>query len=1128
MRCPRCSHLNPRDAAFCEQCGAHLERACGGCGTVNTASARFCRTCGQPLPAAIPGHAPSPDPKPAPESYTPAHLAEKIRTSRALLEGERKQVTVLFADIKGSLELLANLDPEDARKLLDAVLEQMMEAVHHYEGTVNQVLGDGIMALFGAPVAHEDHAVRACYAALRMQEAVKRYADTVRRSQGLTVQMRVGMNSGEVVVRSIGNDLHMDYSAIGPTTHLAAQMEQIATPGSILITAHTLKLAAGYVEVGSVGPVDIKGLSAPVALYELRGRAAVRSRFRAATARGLTRFVGREDELEQLWWALERARRGVGQLVAVVGGPGVGKSRLVAECTRSLDDEWLLLETGAVPHGQATPYLPIVGLLKAYFAIEDRDDPRTISERIHARLAALDPALQRVAAPLLALLDVPVNVPHWLGLDAPQRRQQTLDAVKTLLVWEGARRRVLLIVEDLQWMDPETQALLDSVVEGLSAAHLIVIVTYRPEYRHRWAGAPEYTELRIGPLAPASAEALLEPLVGTDPALGPLRRLLIERTEGNPFFLEETVRTLVETGVLVGPRGALQLGRPLDGIRVPSTVEAVLASRIDRLPAEDKRLLQSAAVIGRDVPLALLRAIMGWPEAALQESLGHLHTAEFLYETRAVLERQYTFVHALTHEVAYAALLQEQRRALHARIVQALEDLYPERLAEHAERLAHHALRGEAWDKGVRYTRQAGAKALSRSAYQEAAACFERALDALGRLGEGQATAELRIDLCVDLRTALIPLGEHERIGTCLRQAETLARALDDQARLGRISAYLTEYFRQVGGHERADEYGRRALGIAEKLGDFTLEIASNTYLGQVCHNRGRYREAIGFFDCNVQRLAGQGSRETFGLPFLPSVHSRTWLVACFTELGAFADGILVGDEGLLIATSVDHPLSVASMCTVLGYLHVRRGDPERAIPLLERGRELCRAWGFGLWLPITEVRLGLAYLQCGRLDDARPPLRDIVESPQAMERLPGHWPLVVSAVEALARLDRLHDAAAVAHRALQVSRARGEHGSEAHLLRLLGDIAWRTDPAGSAAASRHFSEALALAERLEMRPVADLCRLGLGRVLQHAGDTGGAAEHLDAALVGFREMEMPMWIRQAEEEARRLRDGRV
>jgi class 3 adenylate cyclase len=782
MQCPQCQHENRAKAKFCEACGTRLVLKCAQCGTELGPSARFCSECGT-LVATPSAPAPSPAAQPAsrytaPQTYTPAHLAERIISSRGALEGERKQVTILFADLQGSMELLADRDPEEARRILDPVLERMMEAVHRYEGTVNQVLGDGIMALFGAPLAHEDHAVRASYAALRMQEVVKQYADEVRRQEGLVIQIRVGLNSGEVVVRSIGNDLRMDYTAVGQTTHLAARMEQLALPGTVLLAPDTLRLVEGYVQVRALGPMQVKGLDEPVDVYELLGAGVARSRLQAAVGRGFTKFVGRDTELETLRQTLDRAGSGHGQVLALVGEPGVGKSRLVREFTHSHRAQgWLVLESGSVSYGKATSYLPVIDLLKCYCGIEARDDARRIREKIAGKVLMLDEALRASLPPLLALLDVAGDDAAWEMLDPPQRRQRTLDAFRRLLLRESQEQPLLLVCEDLHWIDAETQALLDSLVESLAGARLLLLVNYRPEYEHAWHRKTYYRELRLDPLPPASADALLQALLGDEPGLEALKRVLVERTEGNPFFLEESVHGLVETGVLVGERGAYQQTQPLQGTQVPATVQALLAARIDRLGPEDKRLLQAAAVIGKDVPYLLLQAIAELPEEALCEGLTRLQAAEFLYETRLFPELEYTFKHALTHEVAYQSLLGERRRVLHARIVDAIEALYPGQQAEQLDRLAYHAARGEVWEKAVVYLRQAGERDADRSALHESIAYFEQALAALEHLPESRATLEHAIGIRLHLGPALTAIkgSRHPATVQIYRQAHELA-----------------------------------------------------------------------------------------------------------------------------------------------------------------------------------------------------------------------------------------------------------------------------------------------------------------------------------------------------------------
>jgi class 3 adenylate cyclase len=497
---------------FCGQCAAPLAAVCPSCGSANPPGNRFCGQCATPLGG-------SREPRfAAPDAYTPKHLAERIINSKAALEGERKQVTVLFADLKGSMELLADRDPEEARKILDPVLELMMEAVHRYEGTVNQVMGDGIMALFGAPLALEGHAVRGCYAGLAMQELIARYADILRRTHGADVHIRVGLNSGEVVVRSIGSDLRMDYSAVGQTTNLAARMEQTAAPGTIVISAQTRAAAEGYVKVRSLGMRTVKGVAQPIELFQLLGTAGSRTRLQVAVTRGLTRFVGRQAELAALPEALARAATSRGQIVALVGDVGLGKSRLFWEFTHSPHTAgWLVLESRSVSYGKATTYLPVIELLKSYFHVDDRDGADATRQSVSRTLQVLDPGLKRALAPILALLSVPVDDTEWQVIDPAQRRLRTLEAVRHVLVRQSQAQPLLLVFEDLHWLDSESQAVLDVLVESLPAARILLLVNYRPEYEHRWGGRTHYTQIQLRPSPPRTPRSCSTPCSARGP-----------------------------------------------------------------------------------------------------------------------------------------------------------------------------------------------------------------------------------------------------------------------------------------------------------------------------------------------------------------------------------------------------------------------------------------------------------------------------------------------------------------------------------------------------------------------------------------------------------------------------------
>ncbi len=1119
MQCPQCQQANPDGQKFCGECGARLEVRCPSCGATNPPGQKFCGECGTRLiGGALPTSPATPAPPPAPDAYTPRHLAERIISSRGALEGERKQVTVLFADLKGSTELLADRDPEEARAILDPVLERMMEAVHRYEGTVNQVLGDGIMALFGAPLAHEDHAVRACYAALRMQESVQQYADEVRRRQGLPIQIRVGLNSGEVVVRSIGSDLRMDYTAVGQTTHLAARMEQMALPGSTLLAPDTLRLVEGYVQVRALGPLPVRGLAAPVEVYELAGSGTTRTRLQAAAARGLTKFVGRDAELETLRRTLEQAGSGHGQLVALVGEPGVGKSRLTWEFTHSHRSQgWLVLESGSVSYGKASSYLPVIDLLKTYCGIEARDEPRRIREKLTGKLLALDPALQPTLLPLLALLDVPVDDGTWAALDPSLRRQRTLDSLKRLLLREAQEQPLLLVFEDLHWIDAETQALLDSLVESLPTARLLLLVNYRPEYEHTWHRKTYYQQLRLDPLPADSAAELLGALLGEAAELAPLERLLIARTEGNPFFAEESVRTLIESGVLVGDRGGYHLARPVESTQVPPTVQAVLAARIDRLAPEDKRLLQAAAVVGKDVPYTLLQAIAELPETVLRAGLQRLQAAEFLYETSLFPDLEYTFKHALTHEVAYGSLLQARRRALHAGVVEAIERLHPERLADFAELLARHALQGELWEQAVTFCRQAGRKADARSALGEAVNYYERALDALGYLTDNLERRAQAIDLLLDLRSPLNTLGRFDQVLANLDKARTLAEKLSDQQRLGLISAALATSCWRIGDYSRALDCTARALSIAEELDDRDLKVRATFHAGQVYHAIGDHGRATALFRQTLRLIPPERVTDRYGMPgpaALGALYFLTWALA---ERGEFREAESRMVELHRIVERTGRTVNETWGHLISGYLHLFRGPPAEAILALERALAICEAANVVMLLPRLNSGLGYAYALSGRLPEGLSLLERGVQRARAIQDawMEPLWLTWLSEGHFLS--GHQADASATAQQALALARTHGERGNEVWALHLLGDIAAQADPPDVERAESYYRQALTLAGELGMRPLVAHCHLGLGTLYGQAGRGAEAQGELAAAAELYRAMEMPFWLEKTE-----------
>jgi class 3 adenylate cyclase/tetratricopeptide (TPR) repeat protein len=1080
---------------------------CQACQNDNPEGARFCNGCGSKLEAPTPA---------SPQTYTPEHLREKILTSRAAMIGERKQVTVLFADLKSSMELLADRDPEEARRLLDTVVVHMMDAVHRYEGTVNQIMGDGIMALFGAPLALEDHAMRACFAALRMQETLGRYAEQVQRTEGISLKVRVGINSGEVVVKEIGSDLKMEYTAVGQTTHLAARMEQMADPGTVLIAPSTLRLAEGFVQVTSLGARAIRGLDAPVEVCELVGGAPTRSRLRVAAAQQLSPFIGRVAELDRMHALLELAESGQGQVAAVVAEAGVGKTRLVYEFLRSpRTGTWRILEGRSLSYERAASYLPVIELLRTYFELDALDPVARVAEKVITMVRELDPGLEDAVAPILSLLDaLPLDDP-FRSLNARERRGRVLDALTQLMLKESDRQPLMLVLEDLQWVDTETQAFLDALFEKLSIARLLLLLDYRPEHQLGWEGQPGFTRLPLEPLGPADADALLRALLGEDRSLRPLRELVIQRSTGNPFFLEEIVRTLVETHVLAGSRGAHRLATELGTLQVPATVQAVLAARIDRLSHEEKVLLQSASVIGADVPQALLEAITDAPEA-IGGGLENLQTAGFLYMASLFPDVVYRFKNALTRDVAYASLLREQRRVLHGRIMEAIETLYHDRQSSLVDQLAYHASRGEVWAKALSYNQQVGTRATLHAANAEAVRAFQDALAALRHLPSTRETLEQAVDIRLELRPPLLQLGRLEDVLTVSREAERLATELGDEPRLARVYTYLVNYHYLKGETRQAIEYGERCLAAGRVTGDQALQGLARQYMGQSYHAQGDYARAESTLRENIEGSARAQATTSY-------VASCGWLAFSLADRGAFDAANTYLAEAQRAAATTRHAYSEVIAWTLTGLVWIRRGRLARAVIPLERGLEACRRKHLTVWQPIPLSLLGLAFVRMGHVNEG---LR-LLEEGVALSRELGiraylsAW--LVNLAEGLLAAGRDQEALETAREALDLARECGERGHEAEALQILGDIAALGAVPDARAARQHYEAALRLAEELGLRPLVGSCQLSLGTLDARTGDAASASGHRTLAQKIFAGLDMRLWQEQAEREVTEL-----
>ena len=934
-------------------------------------------------------------------------------------------------------------------------LETIVDKLRTFGGRMTEIGRTGLDATFGLEPL-DDAPARAANAALTIVHALG--AD---RSLGV----RLAMDTASVLAGRISETVEVDRAHRRDVWQRLEELLAMAEPGSVMVTSATGALLERRFDLGP----------GPRGGVRLRGRGGSR----LALWGRMERFIGRDREMDLLGARWAAAARGQGQLVGLVGEPGVGKSRLLWEFVRSVRSSRVLQAT-AVALGTPAPFSPIVEMLRAHLALDAADDHERVRTKVAEHVSTLDPAFTPIVPALLALLGVGEDDAAWAQLDPRERRQRTLDAVKALLLRESRRAPLLIAVEDAHWLDSESQALLEALADGLPTASLMLMVTFRPEYQPRWGARTYYTHVRVDPLEARPAQQLVLSLIGDDPSLGAVPARLIEWTGGNPLFVEEMVRTLVETATLRGERGAYRLAKPVEDIVVPGTVTEVLAARINRLGEPDRAVLQSAAVIGRDVPYAVL-ALMAEPEATLRPCLARLGEAEFLYERSVYPTAEYTFKHALTHAVAYQTLPDRERRAGHGRVLDAMEKLYAGRVDEHVERLAHHALESHRWVSAVRYAHAAGHRAFARFANREAAAHFERALEALRRLPESRETLEQAIDLRLALRNALTPLGEAARTLERLREAEVLAERLGDAHRLARARAFQSNALYLVGDFTAALEIGARASAAGEQLGDMALQTAAAMYQGRALVAVGRYEDAVAILTPVVMRLSGEHARDRLELPVFPAVFARSHLVDALIEVGRLDDAARHAGDALAVAQAVEHPDTLFWAWYTLGVVALARGVSREAVPSLERALEVARANDLPIYAPSAVSAVATASALEGRVNEALPALRSAVEDARRRRQTLRLGENLLRLGDAALRAGADAEAETAAADALQLARRHGMRGVEAYALQLRGAIAERSRVLDAARAA--YVEAADLAQALGMRPLSTRCRAELDRL---------------------------------------------
>ncbi|CAG2134632.1 hypothetical protein LMG31506_01416 [Cupriavidus yeoncheonensis] len=1122
MHCKSCGSENCAEARFCRECGARLARCCPKCGHEAGSSDKFCIECGASLTVSAelpPGTASTP---PAPIDYTPRHLAERILAEQAAMEargapaGERKTITAIFADMAGSTALIRDLDPEEARRLIDPVVALMMEAVHHYEGYVAKSLGDGILALFGAPIAHEDHPQRALYAALRMQDAMRRHSDRIRLEQGIPLQIRVGVHTGEVVVRSIRrDDLHTDYDPVGHTIHIASRMESIATPASILVSDATCKLTEGYFDFKALGATQVKGIPEPLAVYEVLRPGVLRTRLQVAQRRGLARFVGREAELEQLQAALDRAKAGLGQIVGVAGDAGVGKSRLFHEFKVLSQRGCLVLETFSVSHGKSFAYLPLIELVKNYFQIDAHDDERKCREKVAGKVLMLDRALEDVLPYLLYLLSIAEPGSALPNMDPLIRRQRSFDAITRLLVRESRNQPLELLFEDLQWLDSETEAFLDVLVEHLPDARILLMLNYRPEYQHDFSHRGSYTHLRLDPLGQVEARELLTALLGEEPSLTPLKTLIQDKTEGNPFFMEEVVQTLSEETVIQGEPGHYRIEQTPSRLHIPTTVQGVLAARIDRLPRAEKDLLQSLAVIGKQFSLRLIQRVVAQPDDQLLPLLAHLEAGEFIYERPSFPDTEYTFKHALTQEVAGNSLLREQRTALHERTAQAIEALFQPQLKDYYSELArHYSLSGND-PKAVEYLHRTGQQAIQRSAYQEAIHHLNAALELLKRQPDTPERVRQELALRLAIGPALIAARgfASSEVEATYSRALALCGQAGETSQLFPTQVGLRTYFSLRAEHGKAYKLGKQLLGLARNANDPDLVGEAHVLLGTTLYYSGRFRAADAHL---MDALALYDAEPRHPHPNFhgvdPELRAQSTAALVRWTLGYPEEACKRAQASIVLARNLSHPFSLAHALCLAAELHQFRCDLRLTQEYADAAIALSTEQGFPFWLAWATVLRGWALAGQGQHQAGIAEIHAGLSAHHATGAALGHSHFHELLAQAYGSMGQIESGLSALDEAARAVKAAGEHYCEAEWHRIRGELLLQgasphqLKAAGHAEAEACFRRAIAIAHRQHARSFELRAALSLARLWRQQGRTEPANAMLDGIRRTFTE----------------------
>ncbi len=1016
-------------------------------------------------------------------------------------EGERRQLSVMFCDLVGSTALSGRLDPEELREVLRRYQNIVVEAVRFYDGYVAKFLGDGVLAYFGWPQAHEDQAERAVRAGLRILSAIEA-ADG---SRPLDMQVRIGIDTGPVVVGDlVGDELSDTEAVIGSTPNLAARLQGAAEPGQIVIGQVTRRLLGSAFEMTYLEPMALKGFADPVQGWVVHREVDAETRLLAAHRQRLTKRVGREHELGLLQERWRRAAAGDGQVVMLVGAAGIGKSRIVHELRREIgEDEGTSLSLQCSPHRTNSAFHPVIQYMRhaADFALDD--DPATKLDKLEAFLDASGEDVAQVAPVFAAVMSLPGEERYGaLDLSPQLFRGEVIRLSVDHIIGQSRKHGMLCVVEDAHWIDPSMTELVGELIARVQGEAVCVLVTSRPEYRRPWPDHAHLSTINLARLSRPQAAEIVRAIAG--PALLPaIVDQIVDRSDGVPLYVEELTRAVLEDVSAATDGAADRL--------VPASLQASLVARLDRL-GEAKEVAQVGAVIGREFTEAGVCAVLGCAPAEIATELAQLEKADLVVRRGRPPSVTYTFKHALVQDAAYGTILKARRRTIHARILADLESQLGQQVEERVEMLGHHAHRGQVWDKAFQYLVAAGKRAMQRSALHEAASHFERALDASENVPQTPDLLRETIAVRYELRNVMWGLARFDDILTTLAAAEEDAAQLDDPLNAGWISVFRSASLWQLGRADEAVRASEDALAVGEAHGDLSLSVAANFYLGCAHVTAGAHGLAETHFGNVVDMLPGEKARLRCGLPFAPAVIALSWLVWAYAEDGRFADGARSADEALDIAKGIGQPFNIAHIYYDLGYFHQIQGDLDSAISVLERSYDMVNEWGFTYLSPFIMGFLGHARAVAGRVQEG---LLLLQQAQVAYHKVGlGLFRALVSAqlgeAQFLAGDPGL--AATTTTQALSLARSRGERGFEAHALRILGDISASRQVGDHAQASAHYNEALTLTEALGMRPLEARLHRALARLAERTGDEKAAARHAARAAAIAEEIGMAFW----------------